>query len=105
MKSKDQLVLEQLYLKIFNEETGIETGVEPKAQAQEEVENKVKKVEDAIDSEEGSEEETSEEGESEEGTGPQTPLEKTAENILSKPSEGGLSDQEVDVIDKLIKQG
>jgi hypothetical protein len=110
MKSKDQMLLEQIYSKILDEEVGSEMGSSPKAQVQQEIEGKVKQVEQAIDGDgENTEDvidsdEESEEEEEEEGTGPQTPLEKKAENILDQDPTQGLSDEEMKTIENLIKQ-
>lgn len=109
MKSKDQILLEQIYSKILNEEVGSELETDPKAQAQQEIEGKVKQVEQAIDSGEGEEESTEEVTDAnveseEEGTGPQTPLEKKAENILDQDPTQGLSDEEMKTIENLINR-
>lgn len=98
MKSKDQILLEQIYGSLLKEQEDehLESDYELRTDmGDEEI--------STPESEEISDEEKEEEDE-EEPSEEQTPLQKQAERVLDPTApEGGLDDQELDIITKLIE--
>ena len=101
MKSKDQILLEQIYGSLLKEQEDehLESDYELRTDMGDE-EVSAPESEEFSDEEKEKEEEEKEEEPSEE----QTPLQKQAERVLDPTApEGGLDDQELDIITKLIE--
>ena len=98
MKSKDQILLEQIYGNLLKEQEDehLESDYELRTDIGDE-ETPTPELEEISDEEK---EEEDEEEPSEE----QTPLQKQAEKVLDPTApEGGIDDQELDIITKLIQ--
>lgn len=96
MKSKDQILLEQIYGNLLKEQEDehMESDYELRTDMGDE-EMPTPESEEISDKEDEDEEEPSEE---------QTPLQKQAKRVLDPTApEGGLDDQELDIITKLIE--